>query len=141
MEKALVVYKSKNGRTKKMSWEISSLLENNGIEPILISIEEFKPEHLNDATYLFLGCWTSGLFFFKQHPEKEWVEFAKSLPSIENKTKICLFTTYKIATGSMFKNMKKYLKYNLDKVLYEIKSKDGYLSEGDQNLVMNFVKS
>ncbi len=141
MKKAVIIYKSRTGLTKKLGWEISSMLESNNIKPTLISINDFKTEHLKDTSYLFLGCWTSGLFLFLQHPEKEWVEFAKSFPEIDNNVKVCLFTTYKLSVGSMFKNMRKYLKYNFQKALFEIKSKDGYLSDDDQEQLLSFVNS
>ena len=43
-----------------------------------------------------------------QHPDRAWKEFVKDMPSIRNKT-LVLFTTYKIATGSMFRKMEKVL--------------------------------
>ena len=68
----------------------------------------YKEEIFDNPDYVFLGCWTSGLFVILQHPEAAWVEFAEILPSLPD-AKLALFTTYKILTGSMFKNMYQHL--------------------------------
>ncbi|MBN2520720.1 MAG: hypothetical protein JXB17_09470, partial [Bacteroidales bacterium] len=65
-------------------------------------------------------------------------EFAKQLPDL-NRKKIGLFTTYKVATGSMFQNMKKRLSDKIDEVSIEIKSRNGELSEMDKILLEKFI--
>jgi hypothetical protein len=65
---------------------------------------------------------------FLQHPDKIWIEFAKQLPELNGK-KIGLFTTYKLATGSMFLKMKKHIKCNQDNIIVEMKSRRGHLTE------------
>ncbi len=77
--------------------------------------------------------------FFLQHPEKKWVKFAKAFPDI-NGAKTGLFITYKLATGSMFKKMRKvFLQKSIDPVL-ELKSKDGSLSDNDKVLLDEFIQ-
>ena len=71
---------------------------------------------------------------FNQHPEKKWVDFANQLPVINNK-KIVLFTTYKIATGSMFKKMKERLKCDSKFIKLELKSRNGKLNESGLELL------
>jgi flavodoxin len=130
MNKALIIYHSKTGTTKKLGVEIAELCNQNGLEAKVISIEEFTKKDLDKADNLFLGCWTQGHLIFNQHPAKEWVEFAKELPVIFNK-KIVLFTTYKVATGSMFRKMKEQLTYDLDCLKLELKSRNGRLRTDD----------
>jgi flavodoxin len=128
MKKALVIYHSKTGITRRFAENISAYCKDKGINSTVISISNFNASLLADVDYLFLGCWTSGLMIALQHPEKIWVNFASSLPEIKN-SKVILFTTYKIATGSMFKKMKKYINCNAAGNLTELKSRNGYLTE------------
>ena len=138
MKKAVIVYQSQTGTTKKYGEEISSFLLENGIETIITSVKDFKAESIINADYLFLGCWTSGLFILLQHPEKEWVTFAKSLPKL-NGTKVIFFTTYKLATGSMFRNMKKCVDDKTSNLVGELKSKNGLLSELDKKVITGLI--
>ena len=73
-----------------------------------------------------------------QHPEDAWKDFAVKLPNIPN-AKLALFTTYKILTGSMFRNMSKELDGKFAKSSLELKSRNGRLSENDKNALDNFI--
>jgi hypothetical protein len=66
------------------------------------------------------------------------VKFAKSLPDMNDK-KVGLFTTYLLATGSMFRNMKKHLNANVEDIGLELKSKSGSLSEIDKQMVRKWL--
>ncbi len=138
MTKALIIYHSKTGTTRKLGQEIAKLCKQSDIESNIIPIEAFNKKDLTKVDYLFLGCWTHGHLIFNQHPEKEWVEFADKLPEIENK-KIVLFTTYKVATGSMFRKMKTHLKCAPDSVIMLIKSRNCFLKTEDAETLRNYV--
>ena len=129
--KTLIVYNSKTGKTRKYSEEIRDCLLARQISVELVSIQDFDNSRLNNLDVLLLGCWTSGLMLFLQHPEKIWVEFANKLPDMKN-IKVGLFTTYLLATGSMFKNMKKQLEGKASNIIIELKSKSGLISESDK---------
>lgn len=128
MKKGIVIYCSKTGTTKKFGENISSYLSQKNAETNVVSIDDFNEEMLTDRDFVLFGCWTHGLMIFLQHPDKPWVEFIKTFPAIKNK-KVGLFATYKVATGSMFKKMKKHLGDRVDTVEFELKSKRGELSE------------
>jgi flavodoxin len=136
--KATIIYHSKTGTTAKYAENIKLYLKDKRIEAEMTSIKYFEEKMLDDTDYLFIGCWTSGLFFFMQHPDKEWVEFAKRI-NVNRKPKIALFTTYKLLTGSMFSNMFKHLKSNFQEPPLKLKSKYGELSESDKNEIDEFV--
>jgi hypothetical protein len=114
------------------------LLENN-ISSRLSSIHEVNASDMSMADYVFLGCWTSGLLLIGQKPEKIWVDFAKNIPNL-SRSKVALFTTYKIRTGSMFKNMKKHLDLsgNTSEAL-EMKSRNGNVPEPLKHAVARFL--
>lgn len=139
MKKALIIYHSKTGTTKKYGFAIRDFLLCQGIEAKAIPIQNFVPEDLNNTEIILLGCWTSGLFIMMQHPDKEWVEFAQKLPDL-NVKKIGLFTTYKLLTGSMFASMNKHLKTKSAKIGLTLKSRSINLSEQNKLKLKTFVQ-
>jgi len=108
LKKAIILYNSRTGTTRKLGENIHAFLTENNIVSEIRDIKEQQGQALNNADYVFLGCWTSGLLFIGQKPEKNWVRFAAGLPPLESRRTV-LFTTYKIRTGSMFRNMAKCL--------------------------------
>jgi flavodoxin len=136
MKKAVIIHQSKKGTTSSFGNEIGRFLAVKGIETEVMSIEEYTRRENGSFDYLFLGCWTKGLMVLAQHPDKQWKQFAMTL-QIPEETQVILFTTYKIATGSMFRKMRKCLNgYSKHKIL-EIKSKDGNLSDSNAYLLDN----
>jgi flavodoxin len=138
MKRALVIYHSQTGNTRGLGIDIHNLCKANGMESKVIATDEFTPTALENADYLFLGCWTHGLMILLQHPEKAWVEFAQKLPDLKDK-KVVLFTTYKLATGSMFRQMRKHLKCNPSDIVLEMKSRNADLSEKNKQLISNVL--
>ncbi len=139
MKKALVLYHSRTGTTKKMARAIAECCMQKNVDANAMSISNFKLEDMDKVDYLFLGCWTHGLLIFNQHPTVEWMEFVADLPDLNDK-KVVLFTTYKIATGSMFRRMKSKLP-SLKSVEMTLKSRNGKLSDAQlleiSNMIMN----
>ena len=125
--KALVVYNSKNGTTQKMAGEISEQLKKRNAEVKIGSIHEITKSDIEAADRLYIGCWTSGHILFGQKPEHTWVDFASRIPESKGKPTV-LFTTYKIATGSMFRKMKQYIQPKGYKVIGSMKSRNGKLN-------------
>lgn len=135
--KAAVIYNSQKGKTKKYAMEIQAYLKEKKIETTLSTIEEADNNNIENSDVIFLGCWTAGLFLFLQGPEKKWINFAVNLPSLKGK-KVILFTTYLLATGSMFANMKKHI--DADKILAEMKSKTDTLCEKDKLTIDSIIE-
>ena len=131
MKTAVIIYHSKTGTTKKYAEEIANYLKSKGISTRLSSIQTFQENLLSETDFVFLGCWTNGLMFILQHPDREWKDCAAKRPSMPS-TKLILFTTYKILTGSMFRNMYQQLKEKFLEPLLEIKSRNGFLSATDK---------
>ena len=138
MKTAVIVYNSKTGITKKYAEEIASYLKSKGISIRISSIQAFQGNLLSDSDFVFLGSWTNGLMFILQHPDREWKDFAAKLPSVPD-VKVALFTTYKILTGSMFRNMYKQLKGKFAPPSLELKSRNGSLSEKDKQALENLI--
>jgi flavodoxin len=137
MKKAIIIYNSKTGNTKHFASEICRHLKSQNIEAESVSIFDYNREMIENSDIVFLGCWTSGWMIIFQHPQKVWNEFAAKLPDLSEK-KVALFTTYKIATGSMFNNMKKHIKHINMRDIPLIKSKSGELTDSLKAIINNF---
>ncbi len=137
--KAHVTYLSKTGITRKYASEMDAFLRANQIESLMQNIHDANPADIGGADLVLLGAWCHGLFILLQHPDKPWVEFARQLPDLSGK-KVALFTTYKLATGSMFKKMKKQLKLGEDQRVEIFKSRNGSLSEEDKTRLLEWKK-
>lgn len=138
MKTAVVYYNSKTGTTKYFGEEIAKFLMANNINPTVYSIFDAKPEQVAETDFVLLGCWTSGLFIAFQHPDKNWVEFAKKLPDLKGR-KVALFTTYKLATGSMFGKMTKQLIGKTDQVQLLLKAKSYKLTEKHKSQLLSYI--
>ena len=138
MKKAAIVYRSRTGTTRRFAEEIGAFLATRDIEPTVVSIADCDVRVLGDVDYLFLGCWTSGLMVVLQHPDEPWIEFARTLPAIVA-PRVGLFTTYKLASGSMFAQMRKHLASKSPAIGLELRSRSGRLSEADKRALERFV--
>jgi flavodoxin len=137
--KGLVIYNSKKGHTKKYGEEIGEYLREKKLDTKVLSVAEFKEKDILDADIVFMGSWTNGMFLLFQHPDKKWVDFTRKLPDIKNK-KVGLFTTYNVATGSMFKSMERKLKGKISDIMIELKSKTSILTDEERKRI-EFVLS
>jgi flavodoxin len=138
MKKAVIIFHSKTGITRMYAEEMEEYLQKKGLEVVSLSIKEYKDGITGDADYLLLGCWTSGLMIFFQHPEKVWKEFATKFTDTRNPRTI-LFTTYKLLTGSMFRKMLMELNGKISNPFAELKSRNGSLSEKDKKVLDKFI--
>jgi len=138
MKTALIIYQSKKGTTRRFGNEIGRLLSEMGIQSQTLSIEDCTNGELYSVDYLFLGCWTQGWMVVNQHPDSPWKEWAQSV-EIPRGPKLALFTTYKLATGSMFRRMRRYLNGNDSKAKLEIKSRNGRLTDTQARQINQFV--
>lgn len=136
-KKALIIHHSKTGRTSWYAHAIATHLSTCNVEAQVTSIRDFKPAMLDGVQHVLLGCWTHGLMVVLQHPEQEWVDFARALPSLEDR-KVALFTTYLILTGSMFRTMRKHLKGVPESAL-TLQSRSIELSAADKKRLEQFV--
>jgi flavodoxin len=138
MSTAVVVYRSRTGVTRRLAEEIGAHLRTRGIEARTGSVADFEAADLATVDLLLLGCWTSGLLVVRQHPDEPWLAFARDLPSLPQ-SRVGLFTTYRIATGSMFSRMCAALTGKVDRVELELKSRDGRLDGAGRERLDRFI--
>ena len=142
MARAVVVYRSRTGVTRRYAEEISSLLRTKGVMTQLVSVGECDMATLAGADFLFLGCWTSGLFVIGQHPDEPWLAFVRDMPRLDGSgvgPKVALFTTYKLRAGSQFPRMRAALAGKTAAPQLELRSRNGYLSAADAPALERFV--
>jgi flavodoxin len=137
--KAIVVYRSHSGVTRRYGEEIAEFLEGQGVAAQVVSVGECDMSSLGGADFVFLGCWTSGLFVIRQHPDEPWLAFVREMPALA-RPKIALFTTYKLRTGSQFPRMRAALAGKTSDPQLELKSRDGRLSLRDKEVLERFVR-
>jgi flavodoxin len=130
MARALIVHHSKMGKTRRFAETLARSLADLGIEATVASIDTFRVEMLDGADLVLLGSWTHGLMVVAQHPDEEWAEFARALPPLGGR-KVGLFTTYLIATGSMFWMMKRHLAGKAGRIEVRLKSRTDRLSDAN----------
>jgi len=138
VKKAVVVYRSHSGVTRGYGEEIGRFLTEHGVAAQVVSVGDCDFASLAEADYLFLGCWTSGMFFVMQHPDEPWLAFVRDMPAIP-RPKAALFTTYKFATGSQFRKMRAALGGKTAAPNLELKSRNGRLSAADKLALAQFV--
>ena len=138
MKKAVVVYRSHSGVTRGYGEEIGRFLTEHGVTAQVVSVGDCDFASLAEADYLFLGCWTSGMFFLMQHPDEPWLAFVRDMPATP-RPKAALFTTYKFATGSQFRKMRAALGGKTTAPNLELKSRNGRLSAADKLALEQFV--
>jgi flavodoxin len=140
MKKAVIYYSSRKGTTKYFGEEIGDYLKEKKYDVKIYSVLDAKPEQLTEVETVLLGGWTHGLFFILQHPDHNWIDFSKSLPSLRGK-KVGLFTTYKIATGSLFRKMKTHLKNKADGIELILKAKSEKLLDSHKQQLDKFLEN
>jgi flavodoxin len=142
--RAIVVYRSHSGVTRRYGEEIAAFLELKGVSATVVSVGDCDMATLKGADYLFLGCWTSGLFVVAQHPDQPWIAFVRDMPKLpgtsEGGPKVALFTTYKLLTGSQFPKMRAALAGKTSAPQLELKSRDGHLSPRDDEALELFIR-
>jgi hypothetical protein len=138
MATAAVTYLSATWTTAGLAEEIAEHLRGRGIETAVASIEDVDPAALGDVDYLFLGAWTHGLFVIGQHPDAPWVAWAHGLPLLDRPA-VCLFTTYKVWTGAMFRRMREPLAGKGARIGLELKMRDTHLSQDGRRALDGFL--
>jgi len=140
VKKALVVYRSHSGVTRRYGEEMAAFLSGKNIATQVVSVGECSMAGLAGVDYLLLGCWTSGLFVVGQHPDEPWLAFVRDIPPLtEPGPKVAIFTTYMLRTGSQFGKMRAALAGRTPAPRLELQSRNGHLSPADRAALAEFV--
>lgn len=138
MATAAVVFESRTGVTRQFAEEIADHLAAAGVTVRVEPVDESDPASLAGVDLVLLGCWTSGIFVAFQHPEPAWIAFARRIPAVP-RSHVALFTTYKLATGRMFREMRRHLPNHVPAPGLELRSRDGHLGAAHRELLDRWV--
>ncbi len=135
----MILYKTRTGITRQLAENIREHLASHGIVSGIKPVEDYRDNDTDGIDYLFLGCWTAGLMVIFQGPERLWIDFARRLPDLSKST-VILFTTYKLLTGTMFKNMQKHLRISGENnPLPVLKSRNGQLTDEGREILDRII--
>ena len=96
--KAVVLYESLTGNTRKAAGIIGAQLEKRGVEATVANITAIPYQALAEADLVVVGTWTDGLVLFGQRPGRSGR--LKKLPYISGK-RCAVFVTYAIDAGNV----------------------------------------
>jgi flavorubredoxin len=100
--KAVVIYESLTGNTRKAAGFIGAQLERRGVDTTVASITAVPYQALAEADLVIVGSWTDGLVLFGQKPGRSGR--LKKLPYISGK-RCAVFCTYAIDAGHVLDKM------------------------------------
>jgi len=120
--------------------EIGTYLQTKQLDIICMPIGEYYEIIPENTDYLLLGCWTKGLMVLFQKPDEIWKASAKKI-AIPAHTRVALFATYKISTGSMFRNMARSLGNGNHLPYPDLKSRTGELNDRCKILLDEFISN
>ncbi len=100
--KAVVIYESLTGNTRKAAGHIGVQLQRRGVATTVANITSVPYQALAEADLVVVGTWTDGLFFVGQRPGRSGR--LKTLPYISGK-RCAVFCTYAIDSGHVLDKM------------------------------------
>ncbi len=103
-----VVYDSSTGTTAKAAAAMGSILEEQGHQVQVQSVNDADPAEVSAADLICIGSWVQGLFIIMQHPTGMTNYFIEQLGDLTGK-KAVVFCTYKLAAGRTLPQMAKAL--------------------------------
>ena len=96
--KAVVIFESLTGNTRKAAGFIAAELERGGVATTVSPITAVDYQALAEADLVVIGTWTDGLVLFGQRPGRSGR--LKKLPYITGK-KCAVFVTYAVDAGNV----------------------------------------
>ncbi len=100
--KAVVIYESLTGNTRKAAGLIAAELGRQGVPATVSPITAIDYQALEDADLVIVGSWTDGLLFFGQKPGR--AGRLRKLPFISGK-RCVVFCTYAIDCGATLEKL------------------------------------
>lgn len=94
--KALVIWESLTGTTRKAAGHIAAGLRQGGIETSICSIGRIDHQALSDADLVVVGSWTDGLVLVGQKPGRQ--AKLRNLPFLTGK-RAYVYCTYAVDPG------------------------------------------
>lgn len=100
--KAVVIYESLTGNTRKAAGFIGQELNRGGMAVSILSVTGINYQALAEADLVVVGSWTDGLFFVGQRPGR--AGRLRKIPYIQGK-RCAVFCTYAVDQGKVLEKM------------------------------------
>lgn len=94
--KALIIYESLTGTTRRASYLIADRLREAGHEAVVSPVTHVDLQALKEADVVIVGAWTDGIVFFGQRPGR--AHRLRRLPVMNGK-RCVVFCTYAVDQG------------------------------------------
>ncbi|MBW3557200.1 MAG: flavodoxin domain-containing protein [Actinobacteria bacterium] len=130
--KAVVIFESLTGNTRKAAGLIAAELERRGVPTTVSAITAIDYQALEDADLVIVGSWTDGLLFFGQRPGR--AGRLRKLPFISGK-RCVVFCTYAIDSGGTLDKLVAILEDRGAEVLGGMAIRRDNLPEGSREFV------
>lgn len=100
--RAVVIYESLTGNTKKAAGHIAAALEEAGVAATACPVTAVDYEALHAADVVIVGSWTDGIFVVGQRPGRAFR--LRALPAMKGK-KAVVYCTYALDAGKVLEKM------------------------------------
>lgn len=100
--RAIVIYESLTGNTRKAGGMIARALSAQGIQTVACSVTAIDYQALSVADLVIVGSWTDGVFVVGQRPGR--AHRLRALPSLDGKRAL-VYCTYAIDPGRTLDKM------------------------------------
>src|SRR3712207_1893810 len=100
--RAIVIYESLTGNTRKAAGIIADELQAAGHDAVACPTSAIDYQALHDADLVVVGGWTDGLFFVAQRPGRSGR--LRKLPALRGKRAV-VFVTYALDSGKTLEKL------------------------------------
>ena len=100
--KAVVIYESLTGNTRRAAGHIGTLLDQSGVATTVMPVTGIDYQALGDADLVIVGTWTDGIVVFGQRPGR--AGRLRNLPFIAGK-RCAAYVTYAIDQGKALEKL------------------------------------
>ena len=100
--RAIVIYESLTGNTRKAGGMIARALSAQGIQTVACSVTAIDYQALSVADLVIVGSWTDGVFVVGQRPGR--AHRLRALPALDGKRAL-VFCTYALDPGRTLDKM------------------------------------
>lgn len=112
--KAVVIFESLTGNTRRLSHLLGDELRARGVATTVCPITNIDLQAVSEADLVFVGSWTDGVFVMGQRPGR--AARIQMMPSLAGKT-VVVFCTYALNPGKVLEKMGDLLKFRGANVL------------------------
>jgi sulfite reductase alpha subunit-like flavoprotein len=129
--KAVVIFESLTGTTRKLAGMLGDELRARGVEATVCNITDVDLQALSAADLVFVGSWTDGIIVTAQKPGRSGR--IKNMPALRGKKAIG-FVTYALHPGKVSEKMTRLLEYRGAEVIGAMEVRRDNLAQGAAEL-------